>query len=228
MEVKKSPKADLENKKSIFMLLGLCIALGLVIYMFSLSKSTIDIAKLDQKAEIVEIEQVEITRQEEPKVEPPKVAAPVVSDILQVVDNKIETKNDLSAFETEGGDDVQIVIRDVGGKEEDLMAEDAPVIVAEVMPTFQGGDLNTFRSWVGKTIKYPSVAEENNITGRVTVRFVVEKDGSVTKVEALASPDKSLSEEAIRVVSSSPKWTPGEQRGKKVRVFVIVPVVFTL
>ncbi len=72
------------------------------------------------------------------------------------------------------------------------------------------------------------MAEENNITGRVTIRFVIERDGSVSSVEALASPDKLLSDEAIRVVSKSPKWTPGEQRGKKVRVAVIVPIDFRL
>ena len=79
-----------------------------------------------------------------------------------------------------------------------------------------------------KNIQYPPLAEENNITGRVIIRFVIERDGTVSNVEALSSPDKLLTDEAVRVVSKSPKWTPGEQRGKKVRVAVIVPIDFQL
>lgn len=228
MEVKKSPKADLQNKKSLFLLFGLVIALGLVIFMFNWSKGNIEIAKLDMKSEIIEVEQTEITRQEEPKVEPPKVVAPVVSDILEVLDNKIETNTDMSAFDMDMTENTEIVIKEVGGGEEDLVAEDEIVLIAETQPKFQGEDYAAFSRWVFKNIKYPTIAEENNITGRVTISFVVEKDGSVSQVKALSSPDQSLSDEAIRVVQSSPKWTPGEQRGKKVRVAVVIPVTFKL
>ncbi|MFI3263373.1 MAG: energy transducer TonB [Rikenellaceae bacterium] len=230
MEVKKSQKADLENKKSIFLLLGLAIALSLVIYLFNWSKPEFVIEVMATEQEIVEVEQVEITRQEEKKVEPPKAAAPVVSDVLKVVDNEIETETDLSVFDMENTEDMQIVIKDVGGEEEELVEEEAPMVIAETMPTFQGGTHALFSQWVAKNVRYPSIAEENNITGKVFIQFVVDKDGSVTNVVAMnaANVDKSLAEEAIRVVKKSPKWTPGEQRGQKVRVLINIPVVFNL
>lgn len=228
MEVKKSPKADLQNKKSIFLLTGLIIALGVVIFMFNWSQSEVEIERFNTQAEIIEVEQTEITRQEEPKVEPPKVTAPVVSDILEVVENKIETDTDMSAFDVDSGEGTEIIIKDVGGEAEELVAEDEVIVRAEKMPTFQGGDLVAFRTWVAKRIKYPSIAEENGITGNVTVRFIVEKDCSVGNIEILKSPDKSLSDEATRVIKESPKWTPGEQRGKPVRVYIVVPITFNL
>ena len=96
------------------------------------------------------------------------------------------------------------------------------------MPTFQGGDLMKFREWVQKRLRYPQIAQENGISGRVTLSFVIEKDGSLTNIEVMQSPDRSLSEEAIRVVQSSPKWTPGKQRNQPVRVSFTLPVMFQL
>ena len=116
----------------------------------------------------------------------------------------------------------------VVAEDEEEIIEDAPLIKAEVMPTFQGGDLNTFRQWVQKQLRYPQIALENNITGRVTLQFVIEKDGRLTGIKVLTSPDASLSEEAIRVVQSSPKWTPGKQRNQPVRVSFTLPVMFQL
>ncbi|MFI3267659.1 MAG: TonB family protein [Rikenellaceae bacterium] len=229
MEVKKSQKADLQNKKSIFLLFGLVVALGLVIYMFNWSKSDFVIEVLEQQQEIIEVEQVEITRQEEKKIEPPKAAAPVVSDVLKVVDNEIETDTDLSVFDAENTEDMQIVIKDLSGDEE-LVEEDSPVIFAETMPKFDGGGTEKFSAWVAKNVKYPAIAEENNITGKVYVSFVVSRDGTVKDVKVLnaANVDKSLSDEAVRVISKSPKWTPGEQRGQKVPVLINIPVTFNL
>ncbi len=106
--------------------------------------------------------------------------------------------------------------------------EDIPVYVAEEMPTFQGGDLNTFRTWVQGKIVYPRMAQENNIQGKVVLKFVVEKDGSLTNIEEIASPDRSLTEESIRVLKSSPKWSPGKQRNKPVRVIYILPIDYLL
>ncbi|MDE7355329.1 MAG: energy transducer TonB [Rikenellaceae bacterium] len=232
MEVKKSPKADLQNKRSLFLLTGLIVALIAVYGMFNWSQKEVGVTILEQETVIIEQEVVEQTRHEEPpKVEPPKVVTPVVSDILEITDSKIKASEEFN-FDSEFSEDAPIVIKQVGGGEEDLMKEEVPVLRAETMPSFNGkanADATAeFRQWVGRNIQYPPLAEENNITGRVTIRFVIERDGSVSSVEALASPDKLLSDEAIRVVSKSPKWTPGEQRGKKVRVAVIVPIDFRL
>ena len=106
--------------------------------------------------------------------------------------------------------------------------DDVPYVKVEQMPSFQGGDLMTFRHWVTKQIQYPEIAKKHNITGRVLVMFVIERDGSLTNIRVLQSPDSSLSDEVIRVFKSSPKWTPGMQRGEAVRVKYTMPVDFRL
>ncbi|MDR2894403.1 MAG: M56 family metallopeptidase [Alistipes sp.] len=105
---------------------------------------------------------------------------------------------------------------------------DIPIFNAEQMPTFQDGDLAVFRNWVASRLQYPKEAVEQNITGTVTLQFVIERDGSLGSVEVLASPHQLLSDEAVRVVSSSPKWSPGLQKGKPVRVWYIMPLQFSL
>ena len=104
--------------------------------------------------------------------------------------------------------------------------DEEPVIIAETMPSFQGGDVNAFARWCSKNIKYPSAAADNGSQGKVTVQFVVERDGSVSNITILRGVDKYLDEEAIRVVQSSPKWQPGANRGKPVRVYIQVPINF--
>lgn len=106
--------------------------------------------------------------------------------------------------------------------------DDTPFLVAEEMPLFQGKDLNTFRTWVQSQIRYPAEALKRGIEGRVVLSFIVERDGSVSTIELLQSPDRILSEEARRVVSSSPKWTPGRQNGHFVRVRYMLPVDFSI
>jgi TonB family protein len=105
--------------------------------------------------------------------------------------------------------------------------DDTPFLVADEMPLFQGKDLNTFRTWVQSQIRYPAEALKRGIEGRVVLSFIVERDGSVSTIELLQSPDRILSEEARRVVSSSPKWTPGRQNGHLVRVRYMLPVDFS-
>ena len=105
---------------------------------------------------------------------------------------------------------------------------DMPYVKVEKMPTFMGGDLNVFRNWVQSKIQYPKEAMEKGIMGRVVCSFVVEKDGSLTEFDVLQSPDKSLADEVVRILKTSPKWEPGEQRGEKVRVKYTVPIVFSI
>lgn len=108
--------------------------------------------------------------------------------------------------------------------------EDQPFLVAETMPLFQGGDLNTFRQWVQSQVAYPAAAIEKNIQGRVVVGFVIERDGSLSNINFMQSPDKSLSEEVRRVLESTPagSWTPGKQKGEVVRVKFLIPVDFRM
>ena len=117
------------------------------------------------------------------------------------------------------------VIQQVEVQEEEI-EDDQPFLIAETMPSFQGGDLNTFRTWVQQNVRFPQIALENGIQGRVVLTFVIEKDGRLTNIEVLQTPDRSLSEEAIRVLSKSPKWSPGKQRNQAVRVKYTLPVDF--
>ncbi len=120
---------------------------------------------------------------------------------------------------------------------EELILEDIPqaqpqdtneaiFFIVEDMPKFQGGDISKFREWVAQQIKYPAEAEKEGIHGKVYVRFVVKSDGSVDKVEVVRGVDPLLDAEAERVISASPKWTPGKQRGKNVAVAFTIPIVF--
>jgi len=101
-------------------------------------------------------------------------------------------------------------------------------MIVEKMPTFQGGDVQKFSEWVANNVQYPAIAKENGIQGKVYLGFVVEKDGTISKVQILRSVDASLDNEAIRVVKTSPPWTPGEQRGEPQRVRFSITVLFDL
>ena len=206
MEIKKSPKADLQNKRGLLLEIGLIIALGGVIAAFAWTPKEQKIEKLDLNIAPVE---TEIT---------------VITDILKVVtnDTKITTNVDFAEFE----DDVEIV-QQVAVEEEEIV-EEQPFLVAETMPSFQGGSLNDFRNWVQSKVRYPAIAQENGISGKVVLTFVIEKDGRLTNIQVLQTPDRSLSEEAIRVLQQSPKWSPGKQRNQPVRVRYTLPVEFRI
>ncbi len=228
MEIKKSPKADLGEWRGVFLLIGLIIALGLTVLAFLWTQEEVVYEDNREAAPIVEQEEIPITREE---IKPPvqqqqKVEIKVFNDILDVVTNDTKVETEMSFDDFGDGSDVNYEYAIV--EEEEEIVDDAPLIKAEVMPTFQGGDLNDFRAWVQKQLRYPQIALENNITGRVTLQFVIEKDGRLTGIKVLQSPDSSLSEEAIRVVQSSPKWTPGKQRNQPVRVSFTLPVMFQL
>ena len=223
MEIKKTPKADLQNKRTLLLEIGLVVALALVILAFWYTPKEHKIEKLDLQTAIVEEEITEITRQDQkPPEAPKKVEVKVIADLLQVVtnDTKITTEVDFAEF-----DDNTDFVQTVEVKEE-VVEEDQPFLIAETMPSFQGGDLNTFRAWVQQNVRFPQIALENGIQGRVVLSFVIEKDGRLTNIQVLQTPDRSLSEEAIRVLSKSPKWSPGKQRNQAVRVKYTLPVDF--
>lgn len=225
MEIKKSPKADLQNKRGLLLEIGLIIALGGVIAAFAWTPKEQKIEKLDLNIAPVEEEIMEITRQEQkPPESPKKTEITVITDILKVVtnDTKITTNVDFAEFE----DDVEIV-QQVAVEEEEIV-EEQPFLVAETMPSFQGGSLNDFRNWVQSKVRYPAIAQENGISGKVVLTFVIEKDGRLTNIQVLQTPDRSLSDEAIRVLQQSPKWSPGKQRNQPVRVRYTLPVDFRI
>lgn len=228
MEVKKSPRADLEGKKVYFVEIGLIIALLLVIFMFKANQKKIVVEDISVEKVIVEQQVVEITRPEEPpKPEVPKVAAPVVSDIIEVVDNSVTLNEDISIFDQDIDENTIIEIP-VAQVDEEALEEEVVVFRSEKMPSFQGGGAAEFTKWVQDNVRYPAIAEENGITGNVILQFVISRDGSMRDIKVLSSPDRSLTEEVMRVMKQAPKWTPGEQRGKPVNVYSTIRIIFTL
>lgn len=223
MEIKKSPKADLRNKRGLLLEIGLAVSLAIVIAAFAYTPKEHRIEKVDLNYAVVEEEITEITRQDQKPPEPPKkVEVKVIADLLQVVtnDTKITTDVDFAEF-----DEDTEVLQQVEVVEEEI-AEDEPFFRVETMPSFQGGDLNTFRNWVQSNVRFPQIALENGIQGRVALSFVIERDGRLTNIQVLSTPDRSLSEAAVEVLERSPKWTPGKQRNQTVRVKYTLPVDF--
>lgn len=229
MEIKKSPKADLNNKKTLFREIGLILVLGVVLLAFEWSSSEKKVAELSSDS-VVEIEEeiIPITQeQQEMPPEMPKV--PVLSDVIDIVDDDIEVSDDI-IFDMEDNKNLAVDIVDyVADVEEEVVEEEAiPFALVEEKPAFMGGDANTFSKWVQGKLVYPEIAKENGVQGRITLQFTVNTDGSISNVHVLRGVDSSLDKEAVRVVSSSPKWTPGRQRERPVKVTYTFPVIFQL
>ena len=231
MEIKKSPKADLQDKRMLFLLFGLVIALGITGLAFSINSKPTAGEYTPPKRETTEMEQIDNTRQDQPETPPEqqKAQAQVVTDVLNIVSNdqKIET-NIVFTDDSDDFDDFDIVIEE---KEEEIEEEEIFVTVEE-MPTFQGGGLPEFRNWVQSNVKYPQIALENGIQGNVVVQFVVGPDGKMTNFKVLQSPDKTLSDATIEVLQKAnglkKGWKPGKQRGKAVKVSFTLPVKFAI
>ena len=229
MEVKKSPKADLENKKLLFREIGLVAVLGIVLLAFEWStKDKPDMMDLTQDAVAVEEEIIPIT-QEQQELPPEMPKIPVLSDVIDIVDDDIKVNDDL-IISLEDNSNVGVEIMDYHAEvvEEVVEEEAIPFALVEEKPRFQGGDANTFSKWVNSKLVYPEIAKENGVQGRVTLQFTVNTDGSVSNVPVLRGVDPSLGKEAVRIVSSSPKWEPGRQRERPVKVTYTFPVIFQL
>ncbi len=228
MEVKKSPKADLEGKKTTWLLVGLVLVLAFHLVAFEWSKRDKEILIAQGPVEVTfEEEMVPITQQEQPKTPPPP-QAPTAEEVLKIVDNDTEVEETEVQTTEDQGEAVEIV--GTGGPAivvEEVVEEEEIFQVVEKMPEFPGGMAECMK-YVGKNIKYPTIAQENGIQGRVIVQFVVNKDGSIVDVVVARSVDPYLDKEALRVVKGMPKWIPGEQRGKPVRVKYTLPVMFRL
>lgn len=228
MEVKKTPKASLENKRALFIEIGLIVALAVVYIAFNWTSKDVQVSTLEAENQVVQEEEIIPITQETPPPPPEAPKIPVLSDQIDIVDDEIEVDNDFLSLED--SDDMGVEIMDyVENVQEEVVEEEAiPFQLVEEKPSFMGGDANQFSAWVNKRLVYPEIAKENGVQGRVTLQFTVEKDGSVTKVKVLRGVDPSLDKEAVRVVSMSPKWKPGKQRDRTVPVTYTFPVYFQL
>ena len=229
MESKVSPKADLQNKSLLFLEIGLIVALGICLLAFEWSSSD-KVETIDLAAQTVAVEEEEIINTQEQQEIPPEIPKiPVLSDIIDIVDDDIQVNDDLF-IDTEDNANLGVEIMDyhTAVEEEEVEEEAIPFALVEEKPKFQGGDANTFSAWVNKNLQYPEIAKENGVQGRVTLQFTVNTDGSVSDVKVLRGVDSSLDKEAVRIVSQSPKWTPGKQRERPVKVTYVFPVIFQL
>ena len=227
MEIKKSPKADLESKKLTFTLIGLVFTLIVVWRVFeikSYDKQTIDEFQ-SKRVEIFEEDMVQ-TKQEVQKVEI-QAPKPQVAQIKVVEDDEVADEDIEIDAEVDQDEAIEEYNYEAPEVEEEDIAEEEVFISVEEQPEFPGGT-GKLLEYVQKNLKYPMAARESDIQGRVFVGFVVEKDGSISNVKVLRGIGGGCDEEAIRVVQSLPKFKPGKQRGNAVRVQYTLPIVFKL
>lgn len=230
MEVKKSPKADLEGGIGMSILMGMIVGLAVLFVGFEWSTKDVQVVTADEGvADIIAEEEIEITRPENTPPPPPPPPAPAVTEVLNVVDDDVELEQqDIISSEDDAlAAQTETFVAPVVEEEEEEESAQQIFTVVEKQPEFPGGTAELFK-YLSKAIKYPVIAQENGIQGRVVCSFVVNRDGSIVDIQVMRGVDPSLDKEAVRVISEMPKWKPGEQRGKPVRVRFILPVQFRL
>ena len=217
MKAKKNPEISIEYKKGMIFQIGLAVTLLLVLVAFEWKSYERTDYSLGQLAmDDLEDEMIPITRQEEKPPPPP----PPPPEIIEIVEDEVEIENELEVEDTDTDEDDFV-------EQEEEDDSDEVFMVVEQMPDFPGGDLGLMK-FIQKTVKYPPIAKENDITGKVYVTYVVNKKGKVTSVKVVRGVDKYLDAEAVRVVKLLPYTTAGKQRGKPVNVQYTIPINFTL
>ncbi len=228
IEVKKSPEANLEKNKTSWLLIGYVLVLAILFVAFEWTatekKHT---GEIIQQGILLEEEiMVPITLPEK-KVVPPPPQAKQITEILEIVEDDAEIEeSEIMSVEDQGeiveiNEDVNIVV-------EEMPEEETIYQVVEQQPEFPGG-MQALMKYLRDNINYPRISRDNNSQGKTYVNFVVNTDGSIQDVEVMkSSGDVYLDKEAVRVVKTMPKWNPGKQAGKAVRVRFTLPVVFRL
>lgn len=226
MEKKKNERADLQNKRLLFTEIGCILALAVVYFGFEYTTAEVRTAALEDAGTVVEVEDmIPITFDTPPP--PPALPQIILSDILDIVDDDIEVDDEHILLPDDF--DAPVLITDCFEVvEEEAEEETLPFILVEEKPKFNGKDANEFSRWVNQRLDYPQVCIENGVQGRVTLEFTIRADGSLSDIKVLRGVDPALDSEAVRVVQSSPKWTPGRQRDRAVSVTYTFPVIFRL
>lgn len=228
METKKSSKADLENKKNIFFEIGLLVAISVVFLAFewkTVSVETSDFITVSWEPE----EEIMVPITQNLSQPPPPPPALLTFNALDLVDETfLESDVELTDPEDISGNSSSSSSSSVQNGFDEYEIEETdeviPFVPAEDMPQFNG-DL---KQWLKQNLNYPSIALDMNIQGKVFIQFVVEKDGSISNIKVMRGVDASLDQEAVRVIQSMPKWIPGKQRGRPVRVAYNMPITFEL
>lgn len=223
MESKKAPNADLTNKTGLYLAIGLVISLALITFAFEFKSyddsGLVDLGQVDDNFEDV----MEIPPTEQPPPPPPKIQQPEIIEVPDEEEIEEDIEIDLDVDITEDTEIEEMVFEEAPEEE----TSDEIFMVVEDQPEPEGG-LAAFYKFVGDNLDYPAQARRMGVEGKVFVQFVVDKDGSLTDVKAVKGIGAGCDEEAVEIVKSSPKWKPGKQRGKAVRVRMIIPITFKL
>ncbi len=223
MEIKKSEKADLEKNRNTYTMVGMIITLALV--WFAFEYKTYDQANMDFMQTALLDDEEDVVLQTERNTPPPPPPPPTQTTIIKIVEDDIKVDDLDISIETDDEEEIEEQI--ITQEEEKEVAEEEIFVFVEDQPGFPGGD-EARLNYLRQNIKYPEMANENNIQGTVHVTFVVEKDGSVSNVKVLRGIGGGCDEEAVRVIKSMPRWTPGKQRGRAVRAQFNMPIRFVL
>ena len=227
MTQKKSDRADLQNKRVLFTEIGCIAALALVYFGLEYSSAKTNTALLEEVGIMAEMEEMIPITFDTPPPPPEMPKIPVLSDQIDIVDDDIEIEEIVINLEDHKDLGVEIIDY-IPVEEEEVTEETLPFVMVEQKPKFNGGDANEFSKWVNSRLQYPQICIENGRQGRVTLSFTIKADGSLSDVKVLRGVDPALDQEAVRVVKSSPKWTPGKQRDRAVAVSYTFPVIFQL
>ena len=235
MEIKKTSKADLEGGKTLSLLLGVVIGLAILFVGFEWGTTELQISQNEGIVDIIAEEEIEMTRQEEdlppPPPPPPPQQEEVVAEVLSIVEDTADVGQQvlMSTEDTQREAQIQTYVAPTTAVVEAIEeeSEDEIFVIVEKQPQFPGGE-TALTNYLSTSINYPIIAQENGLAGRVSCTFVVNIDGSIVDVEVLRGVDPSLDREAVRVLQAMPRWSPGEQRGKPVRVRFNLQVVFRL
>jgi len=223
MVEKKTPEADVNRKSSLYLSIGLVASLLLVIMAFEKKfYADGDLADLGAVTDDFE-EMLEIPPTEQPPPPPPKIQQPEIIEVPDEEEIEDEIEVDLDIEITDDQEIEELVYEE---PVEEEVADEVFTIV-EQQPDYPGG-MSAFYKFVQKKLKYPSQARRMGIEGKVFVQFVVDKQGNITEVKAVRGIGAGCDEEAVRVIKSSPKWKAGKQRGKTVKVRMILPITFKL
>ncbi|MDY9918527.1 MAG: energy transducer TonB [Proteiniphilum sp.] len=226
-EVKKTPKANLERHRGTYILMGLVLGVSILFFAFEWSTET---RKLDENVIVQDVlaeEEIEITRREPTPPPPPPPPEPAAPEEIVVVEEKVDTRMEIKTEDDQTQRQTEVYIPPPPPKPKQEEVTEEIFVVVEEQPEFPGGQAAMMK-FLSDNIRYPVIAQENGIQGRVICNFVVERDGSITDVQVVRGVDPSLDREAIRVIQQMPRWKPGKQRGSAVRVRFTLPVVFRL
>ena len=233
MQPKKNPKADLNKNRNLYFVMGLTLVLGVTwgAIEYKTYEKVFDLAALD----MLEDDEEDIPITEQLKTPPPPPPPPPAPEVIEVVEDEEEVEE--TVIESTETDQDEIIIEEIE-VEEEFDDIDVPFAVIEDVPIFPGCESvaksqrracfqEQMNKHIRRNFRYPEIAQEMGIQGRVYVNFIIAKDGSITNIR-MRGPDKNLENEAQRIISRLPQMTPGKQRGRPVRVPFSIPITFRL